>query len=338
MRRVAALPLLLAAASLVASASVDQGLLALVPAGSKFIAGVDVDRAKSSQLWQYVAGKAHSDNKEFTDFVQQTGFDPRRDLQQLVLAGSAPMAGPGHSDAKFAVFARGNFDQLRLDASAKQKGFVAQNVEGVELFVDKSQAKGGNAFAFLGNGIVVVGDPQSVKQIISNRAGGASTLDAAIQARVTKTAAENDIWFVSFVSGSEIATHFNPVPVDGAEKNQSANQGWPQAQALQSVQEASGGIQLGDMIRFTFDAVTRSAKDATSLADVVRFFASMVQMQRQKDPRAEMAAAAFDDMQLRTDGDAVHVSLAFPEKTLEKLADSAAPAMGGNVQVTPNKQ
>jgi hypothetical protein len=34
----------------------------------------------------------------------------------------------------------------------------------------------------------------------------------------------------------------------------------------------------------------------------------------------------------------VHLSLAFPEKTLEKLADSAAPAMGGNVQVTPNKQ
>jgi hypothetical protein len=335
MRRVAALPLLLSAASLVASASVDPGLLALVPPASKFIAGVDVDRAKSSQLWQYVAGKTHTDNnKEFTDFVQQTGFDPRRDLQQIVIAGSAPNA--GQSDPRFAVLARGNFDQPRLDASAKQKGFVAQNFEGVALFIDKSQPKGGNAFAFLGNGVGVMGDPETVKQIIANR-GGASTLDASVQAKITSTAADNDIWFVSSVSGSEMAAHFNPAPPNGAQAKEGANQGWPQAQALQSVQQASGGIQFGDMVRFRFDAVTRSAKDATSLADVVRFFASMVQMQRQKDPRAEMAAAAFDDMQLRTDGEAVHLALEFPEKTLEQLVDST-PMVGGSTQFTPSKR
>lgn len=338
MRRFAVLAFLLAAPSLVAFAAVDPGLLALVPGSSKFIGGLDVDRARSSQLWQYAAGKGHADDKQFADFVQQTGFDPRRDLQQIVVAGSA---NAGQSDAKFAVLARGNFDQPRLIASAKQKGFMAQNFQGVELLVDKSQPKGGNAFAFLGDGIGVMGDQQTVKQIIANRAS-ASTLDAAIQARATKTAADNDLWFVSVVLGSEVALHLNPVPINGAQTNSSEKQGWPQAQALQAVQQATGGVQFGDMVRFTLDAVTRSPKDAMSLADVVRFFASMVQMQRQKDLRAEIAAAAFDNMELATNGDAVHMSVAFPEKGLEKLFDRGGAAIGPGMfsatPSTPNKR
>lgn len=329
MRRLILVSLLLAAPASVAFASVDQGLLALVPADSKFISGVDVDRAKRSELWQYLAAKANSENKEFADFVQQTGFDPRRDLQQIILAAAGTNI--DQANTRGAVLARGNFDRDRLEASAKQKGFIAQNFQGVDLLIEKSQPKNGNAFAFLGDGIGVMGDVETVKQIIANR-GGASALDASIQAKATKTAADNDVWFVSFVSGSEIASHLNPVGSPEAQKNQ----GWPQAQALQSVQQASGGIQFGDMVRVTFDAVTRSAKDATSLADVVRFFASMVQMERQKDPRADMAAAAFDNMELATNGDSVHMSIAFPEKGLEKLVDSAP--TGISIDPKPSKQ
>lgn len=337
MRRLAVLSLLLAASSLFAFGSVDQGLLALVPAGSKFISGVDVDRAKSSQLWQYFAKNAHHDQKDFTDFIQQTGFDPTRDLQQIMLAASVSNAGQGDSNA--AVLARGNFDQERLISSAKQKGYVSHDFQGVTLLVDKSQPKESHAFAFLGDGIGVMGDLETVKQIIANRAG-ASTLDAAIQGTVSKVATENDIWFVSFVPGSEVAGHFKPAQTDGADSKASTGQGWPQAQALESVQQASGGIQFGETVRVTLDAVTRSPKDATSLADVVRFFTSMVQMQRQKDPRAEMAAAAFDNMELATNGDAVHMSVAFPEKGLEKLFESSNPGSGPGVLMfsTPNKR
>jgi hypothetical protein len=341
MRRLAALAFLLTTASFLASASVDQGLLALVPAGSKFIAGVDVDRAKSSELWQYAAAKAHTDDKDIADFVQVTGFDPRRDLQQIIIAGTPPQA--GHPEAKGAVLARGNFDMERIRASAKKKGWALENADGVEMLVNRPSEMQGNghmkdgpnAFAFLGDGIAVVGQMATVKQIVANR-GGATALDASVQAKITKTAADNDIWFVSFVSGSDLAAHLNGSPANGGEAKPGANQGWPQAQALQSVQQASGGVQLGDLVRVTFDAVTRSPKDATSLADVVRFFASMVQMERQKDPRADMAADAFDKMELATDGDAVHVSLAFPEKSLEKLVDDGP--VGVAAHPTPNKQ
>lgn len=334
MRRLAAASFLLSATTFVASASVDQGLLALVPPGAQVIGGVDVDRAKSSALWQYVASNAHNDQKDFTDFVQETGFDPRRDIQQIVFAASP--AGK-QQESKVAVLGRGNFDMVRIRASARKKGWTVENLDGADMLVDKHENNGPNAFAFLGDGIAVLGEAATVKQIIANRSGP-NALDASIQARITKTASENDIWFVSFVSGSEIANRLNPAPASGGGKGpQTANQGWPQAQALQSVQQASGGIQLGDMVRVTLDAITRSAKDAASLADAVRFFTSMVQMQRQNDPRAEMAADAFDKMELATNGEAVHVSVAFPEKSLEKMVDSSTPA-GVRVQPRSNKQ
>jgi hypothetical protein len=332
MRRAAVLGLLLAAASFLASAAVDQGLLALVPAGSKFVAGVDLDRAKSSQLWQYVAANAHNDNKDFADFIQQTGFDPRRDLQQLMLAASTPQAG---QEPKVAILGRGNFDLDRIRVCAKQKSLALERSNGVEIFVDRDvKTSGPNTFAFLGNGIAVLGDTPTVKGIVENRSG-ASALDASMQAEITKTAGDNDVWFVSLVTGTEIA-HLNPSAANGGEATPVGSQGWSQAQALQSIQKASGGIQFGDMVRVTFDAVTRSAKDATSLADVVRFFASMVQMQRQKDPRAAMAADAFDKMELATNGEAVHLSIAFPEKSLEKLVDNGP--VGVAIHPTPNKQ
>lgn len=319
MRRLALIPFLLTAASLCTFGSVDPELLALVPPGSKLISGVDLDHARSSQLGQYMLGKMHTDDQGLADLIQQTGFDPRRDLQQILFVGAGPQ-GPGQ-EPSFAILARGNFDQSRIGASARKKGLAPQTFQGVELFVDKSQPKEPHAFAFLGGGIGVMGDLDTVKLMISSRGGRA--LDPAVQAEVSKTGADNDVWFVSSVFGSTVASHLNGVQLDGAQSNPGAKQALSQAQMLESVQEASGGIQLGDSVRLSFDAVTRSAKDATSLADVVRFFTSMVQMQRQKDPRADVAATAFDNMSLTTDGNALHLSISVPEKSLEQLVDGA---------------
>src|SRR6202043_2116696 len=100
-----------------------------------------------------------------------------------------------------------------------------------------------------------------------------------------------------------------------------------QAKALQGVLQSSGGVKLGPTIETTFDAVTRSPQDASSLSDVIRFMASMVQMQRQNDPRANILASALDGMTLQNSGASVHLSISMPEKSLEELADAGPLAM-----------
>ena len=71
------------------------------------------------------------------------------------------------------------------------------------------------------------------------------------------------------------------------------------------------------------DVISRSSKDAVSLADVIRMGASMIQTQRDaKDPRAGIVANALDTMTLTTTGSTTHVAISLPEKSLEKLMAS----------------
>jgi hypothetical protein len=325
MRRLSLLPLLIAAASLPLFASVDTALLALVPPGAKIISGIDFDRARTSEFGQFMTAKMNTTGHDFDQFVHDTGFDPRRDLQQVVFASTGP--GQSGGSTRFAVLARGKFDQDHIVATAKTKGVTSQSFQGVALFIDKSQPNGSNAFAFLGEGVGVMGDLETVKQIISSR-GTATVLDSALEAEVQRVGTDNDAWFVSSVSGGFLANHLNAQINGGAASpsHDTAASAFPQAQILESVLQSSGGIQFGSDVRVSFDAVTRSPQDATSLADVVRFFASMVQMSRQKDPRADIAASAFDNMSLRTEGDAMHLSISFPEKSLEQMVESSKPS------------
>jgi hypothetical protein len=69
--------------------------------------------------------------------------------------------------------------------------------------------------------------------------------------------------------------------------------------------------------------LTRSDKDAQALSDVFRFFAGMVQMQRENQPEVASLASALNGMQLTTGGSTLRMSLLLPEKTVEQLVSQA---------------
>ncbi len=319
--------LLALAVSVPAFATVDSGLLALAPSGAKIISGVDVSRAKSSPFGQYMLNNISSENPDFQQMMQETGFDPRRDLQDFLFVGTGP--GAARADSRFAVLVRGNFDQVRIKNALMAKGATVQAYQGVPVLLDASHYSGSNhgqtAFAFPDVDIAAMGDLATVQQIIANRANP-SALDPALQQLVSSAGADHDAWFASSVAGSFLADHLS------REAGQRVR-----PEALQSVSQSSGGISFGDVVQLSFDAVTRSAKDATSLADVVRFFTSMVQMQRQNDPRASIVASSFDNMTLRTDANNVHISMSIPEGSLEQLSDLKVHPQASRT-VKPTKQ
>lgn len=82
-------------------------------------------------------------------------------------------------------------------------------------------------------------------------------------------------------------------------------------------------MKFGATIDVTVDATARSEKDAQSISDVIRFGASMVQMQRENNAKAGILANALDGMTLQNTGTAVHLAVSLPEKSLEQLADAA---------------
>lgn len=308
MRSIFSISLLTFAVSLPAFAAVDQGLLALAPPEARFIASIDISRAKNSQFGQYVLNRADTDNHDFEEMIRATGFDPRRDLQDVVLAASGPAADAAESH--FAVIARGTFDGSRIRAAAQAKGGHAEMYHGVDLFTESSENRP-TAFAFLGDGVAILGDVPTVRQIIANR-DMHQTLNPTLETLISAIGPDNDVWFVSSMPGSYLADNF------ARNTNQQAAR-----QALTSILQSSGGIQFGEMVRLSFDATARSPKDAQALADVIRFLGSMAQMAREKGPAGDILASAVDQMTLQTNGDMLHASLSMPEKSLEQLADIA---------------
>ena len=300
-------------------ASVDNGLLSLVPPGAKVISSIDVESARNSSFGQYILSNStsHANNPDFEQFMQQTGFDPRRDLQYILFASFGP-GGPDRP-SRFAILARGNFDVPRLEAAAKVKGATVQSYQGVDVVVNHSHDRQQSGFAFPEVGVAVVADVATLHQIIGNLATP-TTLDPGIAQLIGQVGPNHDAWFVSMVPGFRFAKHL------AAENDHSM----PQARALEGVQESSGGVRFGDTVELSLDAVARSPQDATALADVIRLLASTVQVQRQSDPRAGIFAAALDKMTLSTSGDDLHVAISMPEKSLEQLA-SLGPKHGAGV-------
>jgi hypothetical protein len=288
---------------------VDSGLIALIPSHSKLIAGIDVQKCRTSEFGQYLLSKSQADDVHFEEFMTQTGFDPRRDLDSLIMATAGENG--TEKNSPFAILARGTFDQAKLASLAASKGAMAQTYQGVNLLVSKDHGQS-VAFAFPDSGVAVMGDLDSVHQVIQNLTNP-STLDVDVMNRIDAAGSANDAWFVS-ASG-----------VAALGKQLSAQMGGGQAsghtQALESIRAANGGVKFGSVVAISIDATTRSAQDATSLSDVFRFMSSMLQMSGSQDARAGIMAASLQNMQLSTDGDTVHVGLSMSEKNLEQMAD-----------------
>ncbi len=302
MRNILLFSALLCSSAVSALASVDSGLLALVPSNTKIIGSVDVTRARDSEFGQFLLAKVRSEDDHFEEMIQETGFDPRRDLQSVLFAASGPA--DSSQQPSFVILARGNFDPNRIKALITSKGGgTLQHYNGVDFIANSDQK---SAIAFLEVGVAAMADLNTVKQVIDNRASP-TVLDSGLQSTINTVGTANDAWFVSLVGGSFLANH----------ASQSS-----QAKAFQGLVQASGGVKFGSNVQTSCDVVARSAQDATSLTDVIRFMASMVQMQRQNDPRAGILASALDGMTLQSSGTNVHFALTLPEKTLEQLADA----------------
>jgi hypothetical protein len=299
----ALLPFLLAGA-INALGSVDQGLLALVPADTQMVASIDVASAGSSEFGQHMLKHMNSNDKGMQDFIQQTGFDPRRDLQTVVFASSNPN-GP-NKPPKTVVLARGTFDLSRITASLRTMGARVDQFQGADIFIMKQDR---HAIAFPETGVAVFGEDEDSVRGVIDRLSNPSALDPKLVQRIQTVGSANDIWFAS-PSAPRLLTGAGGPQFQGSE-------------ALKSILEASGGIQFGSLVKISADAVTRSPQDADSLASVVRFGVNMLQSQGQNDPHAAALASSLSGMDIQVNGSNVHVSLSVTEDSLEQLAQTA---------------
>jgi hypothetical protein len=302
-------------ASLVVCAA-DPALLNLVMPEARVLCGIDIDRAKASPLGQLVLSQMQSTDAQLKQFIATTGFDPRQDLHEILIASSA---NPKETKAVFLL--RGSFDPQKVMTLARASGGVPHSYKGVELLAFTGQTTRPPSpatpqaqqpwLAFFGNTIAVLADQATMRATIDRRGAGMS-INQRLASRASELSGKYEVWGVSVVPVAELAGKVPDETVSGAMKGD----------VLRGVLESSGGIRLGPDIEIAGEALTRSEKDANALADVVRFFVGLLQMS-QKDAKGNPAASLLKTLDLRTEGNAMKLSWKIPQADVQKFIQTA---------------
>src|SRR5450755_2331130 len=85
-RMVTTATLFTAFAGMLTAQAADSQLLSLVMPDAKLVAGVNVDQAKASPFGLYVLTQMQSSNSGMQQLVALTGFDPTRDVHEVLAA------------------------------------------------------------------------------------------------------------------------------------------------------------------------------------------------------------------------------------------------------------
>jgi hypothetical protein len=284
------------------AAGADPQLINLVMPDAQVMAGVNVEQAKTTPFGQYVLAQIQPQSADLQNLAELTGFDPRRDVRELLVAS------PGSSDPKTGLaLARGSFEVVKIAAGAALAKAKVEKYRGATLITDP---KGTASFAFPDNTLVVAGTPDMVRAALDRRGSTASPISAALATKVNQLSTSQDAWFVSLVSPSSLKSNGPRVP------------GMTNQDAFQKVDQFNGGVKFGSNVVVSLEALAQTAQDASSLAGVLQFLANLAQSQSGGDPTA---AALAKSLTVNTQGQTVKVGLSMPYDQFENLVKPKRP-------------
>jgi len=270
----------------------DPGLLNLAMPNARVMAGINVEQARLSPFGQYLMAGIAEREAGLQTLIDATGFDPRRDLHEVLFASTGENGG-----GTALVAARGTFHVAKIMEATLSQGQTAETYKGVEILSDKAQKQ---SLAFLDSTLAIAGDNADVRAAIDRRSA-ALGIGADLAAQVNQLSTTEDAWFVTLVPPAQLLAA---------------------AATLNKVQQASGGVKFGVNVVLTAQAVSRTDNDATALAETLKMLASMVQMSAPKGLAAS-SAALLQNLSVTAAGQVTSLSLSVPEQQVEQMVKAS---------------
>ena len=285
----------------------DPGLLSLVMPDAKILSGIRADQMRDSLFGQYLLSHLPASGANLSNFITQTGFDPRKDVTEVILASNG--------DSKTAqshglLLARGVFNVPKMSAAARANGATTTTFNGIDIltFAARGTPAVAHGMAFLDGSTAVIGDVASVKSAIEQRKSNAPPSSSLLD-KVAQVSANNSFWFVTLTPIAQFAA---ALPDSNLRSALNGN-------VLATINQLSGGIRFGDTVKLSLEAVARTDKDAQALADVLKFAASLVQLNGQNNAASAEVGALLNTLESKTSGNVTTLSLALTEQQLEQL-------------------
>ncbi len=276
----------------------DSQLLNLVMPDATVLAGVNVDQAKTSSFGQYVLQQMQ--NPELQKLIAATGFDPTRDVSEVLVAAGAAGSKTG------LALARGTFNPAQIAAAAAAHGgTTTETYDGYTIVEDQKQTHG---VTFVNSTIAVAGDVASVKAAL-DRLKTPSSLPAAVLTEVSQWSGQEDAWVITTVPPSSLQPKAGVPTIPGLGASGGNN-------ALQTIQSAAAGVKFGNNVVVTAQAQSDNAQDAQNLANTVKLLASVAQLQAKDNPTIQTLAQSLT---ATATGTTVNISLSMPSDQLQAL-------------------
>jgi hypothetical protein len=288
-----------------ASAGVTPALLNLVMPDATVVSGMNVAQSVTSPFGQYILSQMQSNDTGFLQFISSTGFDPRKDLLEILAATSATSSPSSATTHSGLILGRGVFQPAMIIGAATEQGGVITSYRGFSLIGPPASQTDNFALTFLDGATAAMGDISSVKAVVDRKLAGATFTGPLAQNAIAVSAA-NSAWFAT-----------NTPLSDFMSSKQGTLNGVSQSPLLQSVQQASGGVQFGTAgITVSADAVTASPQNAQALVDVLKFFISMIAGNANAPANVTSIASSA---QFTVNGSTAHISLTLAENQAEQL-------------------
>jgi hypothetical protein len=288
-----------------ALAGVDPALLALVPPDAKMLMGIQVSQTQASPFGQYLLSQdvLSQLDRSTNQILTEAGFDPRRDLREILAASGDGVSG--------LLLGRGAFQPAKISKAAVTAGAVSSRYRGVDLLSSTGSGKSkiAGSMAFLDASTLVAGDTDAVKALIDRHASG-TVFAGALADKARQISSLNDAWLASLTPPAALTGG----AAAGAPQN---SQLGPVQNLLQSALQFSAGLKFAaTQATLSAEVVARSAQDAQSMADVLKFLTGMLQ---QANPNAAKTPSLADAAKIYVSGSAMHLVLSVPEQQLEQF-------------------
>lgn len=285
------------------SFAVDTQLLNLVMPDAQVMAGINITNAEITPLGTFLLAQISASDKSLQDLIAQTGFDPRRDVTEVLAASNGNQTAPSS-----VALSKGNFDVAKIVAAISAKS--AQQVStynGATLITSGDKV---GAVAFLNGTIAIAGNVASVKAAI-DRNSSVNSVSPALATQAQALSTSQDAWSVSLASLSALIPGMSTAGANGM-----ANQAM---QLVKNIQSCSAGLKFGSTVQFTAQAVADTAQDAGALGDVIKMVAALAAMSAGSNKEAAAIAPFLQSLQVTTTGATVDISASIPESQIEAL-------------------
>lgn len=289
-----------------AEGSVIPKVIDYLPEDSEVVAFVDVRKLVYSPAYQaFEKEHGHKFTYKLQEFIQETGLDPRQDLDSVAFAARA---GVWHGSAVAIV--TGSYDQDKIVSLLTTKAQATVSYyRGRTLYSNPHKRAHDpdrqEVAAFLDPTNLVFGELEAVQQTIDARVGSRQgvTMNTSIRQLLEQTRTDGTFWLVS--SRADFMSHLHK---SGAPR-----------QVQQNVPQIQNFILDGDLGNIVTASLRSQCSDEKAAQNLSEFARGLVALGKMVTAQRPELAGLFEDIRVSQNKTLVSVEFSIPFEDLKKL-------------------